>query len=50
MELFVGDSLLLYLFSDCKEETILHLELVGSSENNPSVDLSLKKGRGTENI
>ena len=47
MELSVSGSL---LHSDSKEEAILHLKLVGSSENDPSVNLPLKKGGGAENI
>ena len=49
MELPVGDSLL-HLLGDGEEETILHLKLISSSENDPSVNLPLKKGRGAENI
>ena len=49
MELSVGDSLLHFL-SDGEEEAVLHLELVGSGEHDPSVNLPLEKGRGAENI
>ena len=49
MELSVGDSLLHFL-GDGEEEAVLHLELVGSGEHDPSVNLPLEKGRGAENI
>ena len=47
MELSVVASL---FDSDSKEEAIFHLKLVGSSENDPSVNLPFKKGGGAENI
>ena len=47
MELSVGASL---FDSDSKEEAIFHLKLVGSSENDPGVNLPFKKGGGAENI
>ena len=49
VELSVSHSLL-HLLSDGEEEAILHLELVGSGEYDPSVNLPLEKGRGAENI
>ena len=47
MELSVGAS---FLNSDGKEKSIFHLKLVGSGENDPSVNLPFKKGGGAENI